>query len=48
LEDLTNLIRAGKLKYPSAKAFPMDKTKEAHDLIESRTYSGKIAIDPWL
>lgn len=48
LKDLTNLIRDGKLKYPSAKVFPIDKTKEAHDLIESRTYSGKIAIDPWL
>lgn len=48
LKNLTNLIRDGKLKYPSAKIFPIDKTKEAHDLIESRTYSGKIAIDPWL
>lgn len=48
LEDLSNLIRAGKLKYPSAKVFPMKRSKEAQDLIESRTYSGKIAIDPWL
>jgi NADPH:quinone reductase len=48
LNNLVYLIQAGKLRYPPAKIFALDEVISAHDLIESRTYSGKIAIAPWI
>jgi NADPH2:quinone reductase len=45
--ELAELAQTGKLKYPAAKVLPLTQAKQAHDLIESRTYSGKIALDPW-
>lgn len=47
LNDLVSLIEHGKLKYPEAKIFTLADAKSAHDLIESRTYSGKIGLNPW-
>ncbi|MBM3691244.1 MAG: quinone oxidoreductase [Actinobacteria bacterium] len=47
LNDLASFIEHGKLKYPEAKVFALADTQSAHDLIESRTYSGKIGLDPW-
>lgn len=46
--EMVELTLAGKLKFSAAKVFPFSQAKQAHDLIESRTYSGKIALDPWL
>ena len=47
LNDLVSFIEQGKLKYPEAKVFALADAKSAHDLIESRTYSGKIGLNPW-
>lgn len=46
-EELLALRNAGSLRYPKTKVFPITEAGLAHQLIESRTYSGKIGIDPW-
>ena len=47
LSELIVLAEKGALQYPAAKVFPLSKADAAHQLIESRTYSGKIGLDPW-
>lgn len=47
LTELISLAERGQLVYPEAKIFPLSQASQAHALIESRTYSGKIALDPW-
>jgi len=47
LSELIGLAEAGLLRYPSTKVFPLDQAQQAHELLESRQYSGKIGIDPW-
>ena len=47
LTELINLKSQNKLKYPATKVFPLNQTADAHILIESRSYSGKIGLDPW-
>lgn len=47
LTDLINFKLENKLKYPVTKIFPLNRAADAHNLIESRNYSGKIGLDPW-
>ena len=47
LDALLNLKNAGRLHYPSAKVFPLAEAANAHQLLESRKYSGKIGLAPW-
>lgn len=47
LRELISLRRQGLLRYPTTKTFPISKASSAHELIESRTFMGKIGIDPW-
>lgn len=47
LTDLIGLVETGKLRYPSTKVFPLEEAQAAQELIESRTHSGKIGLDPW-
>ena len=47
LSELIKLTEGGKLRYPATKVFPLDRAQNAHELLESRTYSGKIGLDPW-
>lgn len=47
LAELLTLRAQGSLRYPDAQIFPIADARSAHHLIESRTYSGKIGLDPW-
>lgn len=47
LNDLVALRNQGRLRYPTTRIFSLAEVATAHRLIESRTYSGKIGIDPW-
>ena len=47
LSDLLSLAEGGKLRYPATKVFPLSEAQRAHELLESRRYSGKIGLDPW-
>ena len=47
LNELILLQKEGLLRYPPAKVFSISESSKAHQLIESRTYKGKIGIDPW-
>jgi NADPH2:quinone reductase len=47
LSELISLAEHGLLRYPRTKIFPITDVASAHQLIESRGYSGKIGIDPW-
>ena len=47
LSDLLSLAEGGKLRYPATKVFPLSEARRAHELLESRRYSGKIGLDPW-
>ena len=47
LNELLELRKRGALRYPNTKIFPLAEAPSAHKLIESRTYTGKIGIDPW-
>lgn len=47
LTDLITLAERNLLRYPRTKIFSLTEVKSAHQLIESRTYTGKIGIDPW-
>ncbi|NDA81155.1 MAG: quinone oxidoreductase [Actinobacteria bacterium] len=47
LQELIALVELGALKYPPTKVFSLLQVQDAHRLIESRTHSGKIGLDPW-
>lgn len=47
LSELISLTESGKLRYPATKVFPLSEAQRAHELLESRRYSGKIGLDPW-
>lgn len=47
LNTLLSLREKGLLKYPTAKIFPLSEVGKAHQLLESRTFSGKIGLAPW-
>ena len=47
LQALIALVESQSLRYPPAKIFSIGRSRQAHELIESRQYSGKIGIDPW-
>jgi NADPH:quinone reductase len=47
LSELISLTEEGHLRYPRTKVFSMTEVQSAHRLIESRTHTGKIGIDPW-
>ena len=47
LTDLITLAEGKLLRYPRTKIFSLSEVKSAHQLIESRSYTGKIGIDPW-
>lgn len=47
LRELISLRDQGLLRYPTTKTFPISEAANAHQLIESRTFMGKIGIDPW-
>jgi NADPH2:quinone reductase len=47
LNELIALRKQGLLRYPFTKVFPLGESAHAHQLIESRTFTGKIGIDPW-
>jgi NADPH2:quinone reductase len=42
--DATALLAAGRLAHPIAAVFPLDRTAEAHDLLESGTAIGKVLV----
>lgn len=47
LNALLALYHQGQLRYPKTKVFPISEAASAHQLIQSRTFSGKIGINPW-
>jgi NADPH:quinone reductase-like Zn-dependent oxidoreductase len=42
-----DLVAAGKLKPVIFKAFPLSEAGEAHRLMESRNFFGRMVLDPW-
>lgn len=47
LNELISLREKGALRYPTTRVFSIAESTSAHQLIESRTFMGKIGIDPW-
>lgn len=47
LNELISLAEKGLIQYQPTKVFPLEQAKQAHELIESRRWSGKIGLHPW-
>ncbi len=44
LEELAHLADDGQLRVPIARAFPLERTAEAHDLVAAGHVRGKVVV----
>jgi NADPH:quinone reductase-like Zn-dependent oxidoreductase len=44
---ILNLVAAGKLKPVIFRSFPLAEAAEAHRVMESRNFFGRMVMDPW-
>ena len=47
VEEVLGLVAAGKLKPVIHARYPLAEAAEAHRLMESRAFFGRMVMDPW-